>query len=286
MARKQEFDPLGGFVGGGSARKGRKDKKSYDVLGSGKYGDSGAIFDEGNYEPEEVTGYSDALLATGGSEDERKPQKHGLFSGLFKKKDKKPVQPAAPAEEPVQDPGFDSSRYGIEIKDGVMETGIIKRYQEPEDEAPLFDDEPVKAPQKEEVVPDNAPLFEDVPENEADLFSEPETKPAENPAVEPQEDLFADEPEPEAKPAAPVTLNPHVCHLCGRTSAEEWPEFGFSEEEFVPLCKTCTRAVATLLKHTDPSDEAEIISEWGQICPGLNEKRAKELVAKGRNLHR
>ncbi|HJJ28200.1 MAG TPA: hypothetical protein O0X70_02280 [Methanocorpusculum sp.] len=305
MARKQEFDPLGGFVGGGSARKSRKDKKSYDVLGSGKYGDSGSIFDEGTYEPAEVTGYSDALLATGTSQPQEKPQKRGFFSGLFKKKESRPAS-QLPAEAPVRDPGFDSRGVSsIEIKNDIMDTGIIQRYGEPKDDGGLFDDEPevqqapasfAPAPSHADFEPraepqrDDAPLFDDEPV--------PQTEFIEEAAASPQsadDDLFSEVAAPAPTPAAaqaapasaaPVSLNPRVCHLCGRTSQDEWPEFGFSEDEFVPLCKTCTRAVTTLLKHTDPAEEEEIISEWSLICPGLDEARAKELVAKGRRLHR
>ena len=270
MSRKQDFDPLGGFVGGGSDRHLRKSKKSFDMLGSGKYGDTNSIYDEGDYDPTPVTGTSDALLSTGYEESKEKPQKHGFFSGLFRKKEKpQQVQP-----KKVQDPGFDSRNYGLEIKDGVMDTGLIDRYKE-EENAPLFDDEP--EPVKEEVPV--VPAYEEIPpesyDNE-DLFGEDE------PAVEAPFIEKPVEPVPviEDKPA--VHLNPHVCHLCGSVSRTDLPEFGFGSAGKVPLCRNCTRAATILMKHTDPSEEAEIFSEWSTVCPGLDTVRAKELVNAGR----
>lgn len=280
MSRKQEFDPLGGFVGGGVDRRSRKSKKTFDVLGSGKYGDSGSIFDEGSYEPADVTGYSDALLATGSSDSASKPAKHGLFGGLFKKKQKQSsVQESA--SQAVQDPGFDSRGYELDIKDGVMDTGLISRYKE-EENVPVFDSEPAEEMKPEAAVPcaDTELFSEDVPQNieeKCDVSEQNDTVSAENTAA----DLFTEH-VVEEKPAVSVPLNPHVCHLCGRVSQDELPEFGFNPDEFVPLCKICTRAVNTLMKHTDPAEEVEIYEEWSTICPGLNEKRAKELIKIGR----
>ncbi len=53
-------------------------------------------------------------------------------------------------------------------------------------------------------------------------------------------------------------------------------------ESTVPLCKICMRAVNTLMKYRDPADEQEIKSEWRVLAPGLDEKRADDVIREGR----
>ena len=139
------------------------------------------------------------------------------------------------------------------------------------------------------------PAADPVPEPVPESWSEPE------PVQNPEEDLFEEEipaiqtpvsdtPEPVAVQKNPEQLPANVCWLCGETAESAHPYFtlhpGSQESEnAVPLCKTCYRAVTTLMKYRDPSDEQEIKTEWKTLCTTLNEPRVTRVITEGRKYH-
>lgn len=285
MARKKDnFDPLGGFMGG-SAKPNKKSKRVNDLLGSSKDIGSSSIYDEGDYTPS-YSGRTDALTATGEAVPEKKKKK-GFFFGHKQK--------PAKVQEPPMDSGFDSSEYKIDIKGGVMDSGIGERYVE-EKQVDNFDDynrhddmfdEPVSKPVHEPVVEDD--FFEEVHE---EVKVQPPVhrsipKPQIHHDVKVKEDDIQN---PLVHKAEPVHHHhPNVCYLCGEASSDALPQFGFGDgsnpDDFVPLCKTCLHAVTTLMKFRDPSDESEIKAEWRSLCPGLDEVSANNIINEGRKHH-
>ncbi|MDO5844273.1 MAG: hypothetical protein Q4Q53_03895 [Methanocorpusculum sp.] len=284
MARKKDnFDPLGGFVGG-PAKPNKKSKRVNDLLGSGKDTGSGSIYDEGDYTPTH-SGRTDALTATGEAVPEKKKKK-GFFFGRKEK-------PAYAAEQP-KDSGFDSSEYKLDIKSGVMDTGIAERYAE--DEYTQVSDNYYER-REENTFEEELPSEPE--EEEEDDFFEPEHK-----SPEPIQHHISNIPKsvrheikvkeediqnPLVNKSEPIQTHPYICYLCGEVSTDALPQFGFGDgsnpDDFVPLCKTCLHAVTTLMKFREPSDESEIKAEWRSICPGLDDSRAGKIITEGRKHH-
>jgi hypothetical protein len=120
------------------------------------------------------------------------------------------------------------------------------------------------------------------------------------PAGDREEEFFEEKlPVAESKEPAPSSLketgspkkvmakySQNICYLCGEKSPVPFPQFRFGgdvrPEDSAPLCRTCLRAVKTLMKYRDPADEKEIKSEWQYLAPGLDEERADALINEGR----
>ena len=137
MARKkEEFDPLGGPIGGSGLRKKKSKGKSFDVLGGG-FGGEHAVEKESfdTYSDASFGDTSDALMETGGSSSKSKPKKKGFFASLFGgggKKKKQPVKKNRPLASELESEEQTQSYVpkhvrdsGLTIHDGVMETGIV-----------------------------------------------------------------------------------------------------------------------------------------------------------------
>ncbi|MDE2518324.1 MAG: hypothetical protein O0X93_05055 [Methanocorpusculum sp.] len=299
MARKkQEFDPLAGPIGGSGLRKKKSKGKSFDVLGGG-FGSEHPVEKESfdSYEDISFGNSSDALMETGGSSSSKsQSKKKGLFASIFgggkKKKQQQPKKENMPLEGEEERPESYVPKHvrdpGLEIQDGVMETGIADRMVDPASEY----DEPEYGEQYEEPVPHHPSAGEP----EEDLFEEEEivtprmrssverkTTPASVPVR-----TVAPPPSPASERAshtpASATAGPdmHVCHLCSAVSQTELPQFGSGSGKYVPLCRTCYRAVTTLIKFRDPEDEREIKSEWYTLCPNLDSDRADAVIAEAR----
>lgn len=74
MARKKEFDPLGGSI---SSEKPKKIRKNNPILGSKEHTGSSSVYDEADHGP--LSGYGiDALTADGRAD---KPKKEGFCQG-------------------------------------------------------------------------------------------------------------------------------------------------------------------------------------------------------------
>lgn len=296
MARKkQEFDPLAGPIGGGGSRKKKSKGKSFDVLGGGFGG-------EHPVEKESFDSYadasfsdssSDALMETGGGSSPRsRPKKKGLFASIFgggSRKKRTPEQPrenmpleAETEERPasyvpkhVRDPD-------LEIQDGVMETGIVDRMVDPayDHGMPEYEehrDEPVPQPRHHYAPEQDDDLFE----GEDEVVTPPVRRPAERRPVPSHVPVKTVAPPPSSAPA-PASPDLHVCCLCGASSPAELPRFDMGSGESVPLCRTCHRAVTTLIQFRDPADEREIKAEWYTLCPNLDSDRADAVIAGAR----
>lgn len=280
MARKKDnFDPLGGFVGG-PAKSNKKSKRVNDLLGSGKNIGSNSIYDEGDYTPA-YSGKTDALTATGEAVPEKKKKK-GFFFGHKQK----PVK----SVEPPKDSGFDSSEYKLDIKSGVMDTGISERYAEEGTDVnseEIYEEKTVEKPVSKPAEEDD--FFEkvkEVPEvKEVHHHEKVKHIPIHNDIEVKTEDIQ----NPLVQKTEPKRHHPNVCCLCGDASPDALPQFGFGDgsnpDDFAPLCKTCLHAVTTLMKYRDPSDEAEIKAEWRSLCPGLDETGADRIISEGRKHH-
>ncbi|MDV0442818.1 hypothetical protein [Methanorbis rubei] len=297
MARKkEEFDPLGGSIGGSGSRKKKSKGKSFDVLGGG-FGGEHAV------EKESFDTYSDAsfgdstdfLMETGSSSSKSKPKKKGFFSSLFGGSKKQPAKktvspeteeiPQSYVPKHVRDPE-------LSIRDGVMETGIVDRMVDPEFGSDAYECEDAEQyieydePRRSPAAPER--------EEEEDLFEEEDVprqsvrKPVSRPVS-----VSVAEPVPVktvAPPPPPTSTAPaarrqqisslHTCYLCGASSPTDLPTFG--SEHPVPLCRTCYRAVTTLVKFRDPADEREIKTEWFTLCPHLDSDRADNVIEDGR----
>jgi ribosomal protein S14 len=140
--------------------------------------------------------------------------------------------------------------------------------------ARLFGGGKKPAPQKIPPVPEPAEMVEPVPEEE-DLFEEEEA-----PVLEIREEPQETEPSP-----ADGVRDPNTCALCGFRSETGLPHFTMQPGSTVPLCRTCFRAVDTLMNHRDPAEEEEICGEWSTLCPGLDPDLATRVVLEGRNYH-
>lgn len=293
--KKQEFDPLAGPIGGGGLRKKKSKRKSFDVLGGG-FGGEHTVEKESfdSYVEVSFGGSSDALMETGGgSYPASKQKKRGLFSSIFggKKKEKKQVrerkQPLETEEEMpesymprhVRDPE-------LMIHDGVMETEIVDRW---DDFAYEYETDDAEGQEYEEPVQQHRAAAHHPPVKEDDLFEEDEgaapqvCRPTERAAPAPVRTI-APPPSPSGRQAAASSATPdmHVCHLCGVRSPTELSQFSYGSGACVPLCRTCYRAVTTLIQYRDPEDEREIKSEWFTLCPNLDSDRSDAVIAEGR----
>ena len=291
MARKkEEFDPLGGPIGGSGLRKKKSKGKSFDVLGGG-FGGEHAVEKESfdTYSDASFGDTSDALMETGGSSSKSKPKKKGFFAYLFGgggKKKKQPVKKNRPLESELESEEQPQSYVpkhvrdpGLTIHDGVMETGIVDHMIDSEFESDVHGQHEYEEPRR------HAPAPAVNEEEEEDLFEEEEivTRSVKKPASRrPSESASV---KTVAPPPSPGTVHlsaasGHTCCLCGATSPAELPMFG--SEHPVPLCRTCYRAVTTLMKFRDPADEREIKAEWCTLCPNLDSDRADAVIEEGR----
>ena len=262
MARKKEFDPLGGSVGGD---KPKKAKKNNTILGSKGYAGSSSVYDEVEYAPRS-DGYTDALTASGASD---KPRKRGLFSGIFgQKKSPRASDPSRKSEYKSDFPIIDDSVIPDTEKNYHTVTDIR--------EDDIFEEEPLDL--TEQAIPNAEPFEEPYPKSQNFVTDQPEIKKS---AKEPTHFFVEDKQKKQT-----VKYHPTVCYLCGADSAVPHQQFRFGSESdtenTIPLCKTCMRAVTTLMKYRDPADEREIKSEWRFLSPGLDEKRADEIISEGR----
>jgi len=254
LARKTEFDPLGGSIG---SEKPKKAKKNNAGHGSKEYTGSSSIYDE-VYSMPGSEGSTDALTASGES---NKPKKRGLFTGVFgHKKSPKGAKPKSKTEP--------------------------KSTSEYERDFPVRQDlEPAhteKDPYPAMEIPE-----EDIFEDEMQELNEPAVLKAETfeETILPKPDAFVEE-----QPKKPtVRYHPNVCYLCGADSSTPHQQFLFrgesDPENAIPLCKTCMRAVKTLMKYRDSADEREIKSEWVVLAPGLDESRADDIISEGRRYY-
>lgn len=215
--------------------------------------------------------FIDALTADGSSE---KPKKRGFLSGIFGQRRSSRASDLPKRTE--QSAEFTKIEYGrIPEED--------KYYQEITDihEDGIFEKEPLEI--NEQKIPGPKPMQDPVLPKSYPAFEDQSTK----------KGLEEEESSPfslEEKPAAEIQkirYHPNVCYLCGADTSVPHQLFGFKKESgpenTVPLCKTCMHAIAMLMKHRDPSDEQEIKSEWRFLAPGLNEKRADEIIRESRN---
>ena len=269
LARKKNFDPLGGSL---NYDKPMKAKRNNDILGSKGYSGSSSIYDEESYMPVSG-GNTDALMPSGESE---KPKKKGLFAGIFGQK-KKPVK-SVPKDE--ADHKSDDEILACE-ETLTADTG--DQYEEPLEnrEDDLFEEEPLTVEEKittEPVIEHICPPAEKIPAPITEI-----------PSAEKKERTKPVHSQPEQTQASQkktLRYHPNVCYLCGETSPSPLQQFAFGgksdPEDSVPLCKTCLRAVKTLMKYRDPADEKEIKSEWRYLAPGLDETRAENIISEGR----
>ncbi len=250
MGRKKEnFDPLAGPISGSSdgSRKKKSKGKTFDVLGGGHKTEKTPTYDD-FYSPDAFNSSGSADTRDALTPDGTKPAK--------KEKPKKK--------------GFLASLFG-----GGKKTG----------KKPAADPAPEPVPESREgyepIQNTETPLAADERNPEEDLFEE-EISAIQTPASE--------TPEPVAVQKNPEQLPANVCWLCGETSESAHPYFTLhpgSQESgnAVPLCKTCYRAVTTLMKYRDPSDEQEIKTEWKTLCTTLNETRVTRVITEGRKYH-
>ena len=264
MARKKEFDPLGGSIGSEKPKKAKKDNM---VLGPKGHTGSSSIYDEVDYSPVS-DGCTDALTASGTSD---RPKKKGLFSGIFgQKKSPRTSVPTRKSGYEADFPTIDDSR----ITNTETYSHAVTNIREDD----IFEEEPQMMNGPE--IPYDEP-FEETYLTSQTVAGDKTTirKPADEPAH-----FFVEEiPKPKKQT---IRYHPNVCYLCGADSAVPHQQFRFGpesdSESTVPLCKTCMRAVTTLMKYRDPADEREIKSEWRFLSPGLDEKRADEIITAGR----
>lgn len=298
MARKkQEFDPLAGPIGGSGLRKKKSKGKSFDVLGGG-FGGEHSVEKESfdRYAEASIGGSSDALMETGGgSATKSKPKRKGLFSSIFggskKKNQQKPQMENMPLEAEGEQPKSYVPKHvrdpGLEIQDGVMETGIADQMADSEYDEYEYEeryDEP--APQNHYTGEEEEDLFE-----EGDVVPSPIKKSGERktmPTPVTPVRTVAPPPSPATRRTSqggiPAAAGPdmHVCYLCGDVFPANLPQFVSDSGESVPLCRTCYRAVTTLIKFRNLEDEREIKSEWYTLCPNLDSERADTVIAEAR----
>ncbi len=264
MARKKEFDPLGGSIGSEKIKKAKKDNT---VLGSKGHTDSSSVYDEMDYTPISDS-YTDALTTSGASD---KPKKRGLFSGIFGQK--KSPRASGPARKSAYE-----SDFPIIDDSGIPETEKYSHVVTDIREDDIFEEETLEM--TEPAVPDAEPFEETYPKSQPFIADEPKIRRS----TEKTAHFFVEE-KPKPKKQT-VRYHPNVCYLCGADSAVPHQQFRFGgesdTENTVPLCKTCMRAVTTLMKYRDPADEREIKSEWRSLSPGLDEKRADNIISTGR----
>ena len=237
MARKKEFDPLGGSIG---CEKPIKAKKNNSILGSVGHTGSSSVYDKMDHSPAS-DGWIDALTV---SEQSDKPKKKGLFSGIFgQKKSPKESRPT-------------KSEYDMN-DEFIDETQTLDTKKHNHD-------------------------LENIPHD--DIFEKPE-QPSVVTNVKDQHLIRIPAEEPQPKKQA-MRYHPNICFLCGADCATPHQQFKVGEtsdmENTVPLCKTCMRAVTTLMKFRDPLDEREIKSEWRSLAPGLDEIRADDMISEAR----
>ena len=264
MARKKEFDPLGGSIG---SEKPKKAKKDNTVLGSKGHTGSSSVYDEMDYAPVSDD-YTDALTASGASD---KPKKKGLFSGIFgQKKSPRAPGPAKKSGYKTDSPMSDNS--------GIPDTEKYYHAETDIREDDIFEEEPLEM--NEPAVPYAESFEETYPKSQTFARDQSEIRRS---AEEPTQFIVEEKPKPKKQT---VRYHPNVCYLCGADSAVPHQQFRFGSESdtenTVPLCKTCMRAVTTLMKYRDPADEREIKSEWRILAPGLDEKRADDIISEGR----
>lgn len=251
MGRKKEnFDPLAGPISGGSDGARRKKSKghTFDVLGGG------------GHKPEKTSAYDDVYSPDPFGSRDADTRDALTPDGTRPAKKEKPGKK-----------GFFASLFG----------GGKKNSNKPK-----------------------TPKPEPEPEPEPESWREPEpvqTRENPLPANEPEEDLFEEElpatpapvhdtPEPAQAQTIPDQPTANICWLCGETSTANLPYFTLhpgSQEpgNAVPLCKTCYRAVTTLMKYRDPTDEQEIKTEWKTLCTSLDEPRVTRVITEGRRYH-
>lgn len=262
MARKKEFDPLGGSIGSERPKKAKRDNM---ILGSKEHAGSSSIYDEMDYTPVSG-GYTDALTASGASD---KPKKKGLFSGIFgQKKSPRASDPAKNSGYENDFPIIDDSR----IPDTEKYSHVMPDIREDD----IFEEE--HREMTEPAVHNAEPFEETYPKSQTFARDQPEIR---RPEEEPAHFFSEDKPKRQT-----IRYHPNVCYLCGADSAVPHQQFRFGRESdsenTVPLCKTCMRAAATLMKYRDPADEREIKSEWRVLAPSLDEKRADDIIREGR----
>lgn len=255
---------MGGSIG---SEKPKKAKKDNTVLGSKGHTGSSSVYDEMDYAPVS-DGYTDALTASGASD---KPKKKGLFSGIFGQK-KSPR-----ASSPTKKSGYETD-FPTKDDSGTPDTEKYSRSVTDIREDDIFEEEPREM--IEPAVPDVERFEETYPKSQTFARDQSEIGRSDN---EPAHFFVEEKPKPKKQT---VRYHPNVCYLCGADSAVPHQQFRFGaesdSENTVPLCKTCMRAVTTLMKHRDPAEEREIKSEWRYLSSGLDEKRADIIISEGR----
>lgn len=255
MARKKEFDPLGGSI---SSEKPKKIRKNNPILGSKEHTGSSSVYDEADHGP--LSGYGiDALTADGLSD---KPKKRGFLSGIFGQGKSSGRPPEFPTKDHARTP--EGEKHSHRITDTY--------------EDDIFENEPREM--SEPAVSDPEPSEETYPTSQTFARDQSEIGRSDD---EPAPFFLEEKPNPKKQT---VRYHPNVCYLCGADTSVPHQQFRFGEESdpenTVPLCKTCMHAVTMLMKYRDPADEREIKSEWRFLAPGLNENRADEIVREGR----
>ncbi len=247
--------------------KPKKAKKDNPILGSKGHTGSSSVYDEVEYAPIS-NGYTDALTASGASD---KPKKRGLFSGIFGQK-KSPR-----ASNLSRGSGYETDFPTIE--DSEI-TDTEKHYHTVTDirEDDIFEEEPLEM--NEPAVPNAEPFEETYAKSQTFVTDQSEIR---RTAKEPVHFFVEEKPKPIKQT---MRNHPNVCYLCGADSAVPHQQFRFEgesdKENAVPLCKTCMRAVKMLMECRDPVDEREIKSEWRFLSPGLDEKRADDMISEAR----
>ena len=269
LARKKEFDPLGGSI---SSEKPKKTRKENSILGSKEYTGSSSVYDEADHALLSDNG-TDALTADGSSD---KPKKRGFLSGIFGPG--KSSRASDLSKRSGQSADFPTKDYA-HIHEGE------KYYQEITDihEDDIFEKEPLEI--NGEKVTGPKPI-QDPKLSKSYLAIEDPSERRRSEEEEEKSAHFSLEEKPISKKQT-VKYHPNVCYLCGADTSTPHQQFRFGKEadpeNTVPLCKTCMHAVTMLMKYKDPADEREIKSEWRFLAPGLNENRADEIVREGRS---
>ncbi len=206
MARKKEFDPLGGSIG---SEKPKKAKKDNTVLGSKEQACSSSIYYEVYYMPGSE-GSTDALTASGESD---KPKKKGLFSGIFGPK------PSSKAAKKAKKSGYDAD---IPRKEDLRtpDTDINSHKTADIPEEDIFEEEPLETNQP---VALNLQPHEDtyLPNSQ---ISPRDRKPTTKPAEEPTAFFTEEKAQPQKRT---VRSHPNVCYLCGADSPTPHRQFEF-----------------------------------------------------------
>lgn len=290
MGKKNNFDPLGGSISGGGISKSKKSKKSKkpDLLDGGSGRAEMDLYRDDYYNTGSSYSGVDALTPSG--ERREKPKKKGFLSGLFgggkksSKKSEPETYPEVPKAVPKREPELKITGEGLGEDVVAREEDLFE-----EEEIPLTSIQQMQ----EREVPDEPPV--PVQALEPEPFYEPEPIPelTPPPSIASHQPKPFDEPRVVAPPQ-PVhkpseSNDPTVCKLCGEKSEMDHQYFtihpGVLElGNSIPLCKTCHRAVSTLMKHRGP-EEDEICDEWSQLCPNLDEELATDVVLEARKYH-